>query len=72
MTTNAPAFNSPIDVLAAILRGDPVAPRAAASCDAEALFQAAADHDIVPLLAEAVAGRDDIPDRLVARLRDEA
>lgn len=72
MTTNVPAFSSPVDVLAAILRGDPVAPRAAASCDAEALFQAAADHDIVPLLAEAVAGRDDMPDRLVARLRDEA
>lgn len=57
-------------LLADILRGGRLDTAALARLDPGRFVTAALNHDVLPLVAERLAGRDDVPEALRARLRE--
>ena len=60
------------DTLVALLRGDTLDPRVLAACDADALWSAAAEHRVLPLAAERMAHRAEVPEALRLMFRTTA
>ena len=60
------------DLLAAVVRGDPVDDRVLAEYDPEEFCRHAARHDVLPLVAYQLAGRDGVPAPLRSMLRQRA
>ncbi len=62
----------PLDLIASILRGDRVSAHALAAVPPDAICHDAQVHAVLPLLADRLANRLDVPFRLSARLEQES
>ena len=60
------------DTLVALLRGDALDPHVLAECDADALWIAAAEHRVLPLVAERMAHRAEVPEAIRLMFRATA
>ena len=61
-----------VDLLASILRGDPVSAHALAAVSPVQICRDAQVHGVLPLVADRLANRRDVPFRLSSRLEQEA
>jgi hypothetical protein len=67
-----PSVITDIELLAAIVRGDQDIAASLFSEDAEAFCRRAAEHGVLPLVAERLAHREDLPAPLRTLLRTRA